>query len=41
MKKKTILIIGAGPVGLSAAWFLSAIPNLSIEIVEKYPLNEQ
>jgi len=28
MKKKSILIVGAGPVGLSGAWFLSAISNL-------------
>jgi glycine/D-amino acid oxidase-like deaminating enzyme len=33
MKKKNILIVGAGPVGLSAAWFLSSVPHLTIDIV--------
>ena len=35
MKKKSILVVGAGPVGLSGAWFLSMIPNLEVRIVEK------
>eukprot|EP00919_Chromeraceae_sp_WS-2016_P023241 GHVR01055237.1.p1 GENE.GHVR01055237.1~~GHVR01055237.1.p1 ORF type:complete len:109 (-),score=14.61 GHVR01055237.1:1060-1386(-) len=32
---KKILIVGAGPVGLSAAFFISRIPNIHITIVEK------
>lgn len=35
MKKKSILVVGAGPVGLSGAWFLSFIQNLEVRIVEK------
>ena len=35
MKSTKILIAGAGPVGLSAAMFLSKIPNVKIDIIEK------
>ena len=32
-----MLIVGAGPVGLAAALFMSSNPNISIDIIEKNP----
>ena len=42
MKKEVtrILAVGAGPVGLSAAYFLNRIKGIHIEIVEKNPVRE-
>lgn len=37
MQKKKLLIVGAGPVGLAAALFISSNPNISIDIIEKNP----
>ena len=35
MGKMKILIAGAGPVGLSAAMFMSSNPNVEFSIVDK------
>lgn len=32
---KTFLIVGAGPVGLAAAYFFSTLENAKITIIEK------
>ena len=35
MNKIKILVSGAGPVGLSAALFLSSNPDVAVDIIEK------
>ena len=34
-EKKNVLIVGAGPVGLAAALFLSSNPFVNVQIVDK------
>lgn len=37
MRTKKILVVGAGPVGLSAAYFINKLQGFQVTIVEKKP----